>query len=130
MRFQIVRHNGVGSICADVARRHVTFQVRVEERDDPAAGVLRGRLVVAGMGDPRQDGNDVARLIPGLVQEGVPGIRVHLKVMVDPERRECPVEPLRRGLQEPVPGPEAGHDRAGPAQGVCGLLADQAVVDA
>ena len=96
----------IGSICADLARRHVTFQVCVEERDDPAAGILRGRLVVAGTGDPRQDGNDFARLILGRVQEGVPGIRVHLNVMVYPERRECPVEPLRRGLQEPVPGPK------------------------
>ena len=32
-----------GQFCADVAWRHVTFQVRVEEGDDPAAGVLRGR---------------------------------------------------------------------------------------
>lgn len=52
----------IGSICADVARCHVTFQVRVEERDDPAVGVPRGRLVVAGMGDPRQDGLAALRM--------------------------------------------------------------------
>jgi len=61
---------------------------------------------------------------------GPTSIRVHLNVMVNPERRECPVQPLRRGLQEPVPGLEAGHDRAGPVQDVSGVLADQAVIDA
>ncbi len=74
------------------------------------------------MGDPRQDGNDFARLIPGLVQEGVPGIRVDLNVTVNPERRECPVEPLRRGLQEPVPGPEAATIGQAPCRASAAFL--------
>src|ERR1035441_9419803 len=49
---------------------------------------------------------------------------VHLDIVVDPERLQRPAEPPRRRAQEPVPAPEAGHDRAGPAQGVLGVLAD------
>ncbi len=48
----------------------------VEERGDLAAGILRGRLVITGVGDPRQEASDFARLAPGLVQEGLPGVRV------------------------------------------------------
>ena len=48
------------------------FQVRVEEGDDPAAGIVRGWLVIAGVGHPRQKASDRAGLAPGLVQEGVP----------------------------------------------------------
>jgi len=62
------------------------FQVRVEERDDPAAGIVRGRLVVAGVGDPGQEASDFAGLAPGLVQERVPGVGVHLDVVLDPQR--------------------------------------------
>ena len=51
-------------------------------------------------------------------------------VIAGPECPERPVKALRRGPQEPVPGPGAGHDRAGPVQGVFGVVADQAVVDA
>ena len=82
------------------------FQVRVEERDDPAAGILCGRLVIAGVGDPRQDAGGLARLSPGLVQKGVPGVRVHLDVVVDPDRLQRPAEPPRRGPREPVPPPK------------------------
>jgi hypothetical protein len=62
----------------------LTFQVRVEERDDPAAGITRRRLVVAGAGDPGQEAGDFAGLTPGLVQEAVPGVGILLDVVVDP----------------------------------------------
>jgi hypothetical protein len=52
------------------------FQVRVEGRGDLAGGILRGRLVTTGVGDPRQEASDFARLAPGLVREGLPGVRV------------------------------------------------------
>ena len=57
-------------------RRLHLFQVRVEECGDLAAGMLRGRLVIPGVGDPRQEASDFARLAPGLVREGLPGVRV------------------------------------------------------
>ena len=55
--------SGTASACSH-------FQVRVEEHDDPAAGIVRGRLVIPSVGDPRQEASDFARLTPGLVQEG------------------------------------------------------------
>jgi hypothetical protein len=36
--------------------------VCVEERGDLAAGILRGRLMITGVGDPRQEASDFARL--------------------------------------------------------------------
>ena len=34
----------------------LAFQVRVEERDDPAAGIVRGRLVIPGVRQPGHGG--------------------------------------------------------------------------
>jgi hypothetical protein len=36
--------------------------VCVEERGDLAAGILRGWLMITGVGDPRQEASDFARL--------------------------------------------------------------------
>jgi hypothetical protein len=46
----------------------VTYGVGVEERGDPAAGIVRGRLVIARVGYARQDVGDLARLTAGLVR--------------------------------------------------------------
>ena len=66
-------------------RRLLTFHVRVEERDDPAAGIVRGRLVIPGVSQPCQEVSNFARLAPGLMQERVSGFRVHLDVVLDPQ---------------------------------------------
>ena len=52
------------------------LQVRVEEGDDPPAGVPRGRFVVSGVRDLRQGAGNHARLILGLAEERVSRVRV------------------------------------------------------
>ena len=91
--------SGTASACSH-------FQVRVEEHDDPAAGIVRGRLVIPSVGDPRQEASDFTRLTPGLVQEGRTGVRAHLDVMVNPERLQRPAEPAAAPCTMTGPAPE------------------------
>ena len=43
-------------------RRLLSFQVRVEKRDDPAAGIVRGWLVIRGVRQPSREVSNVAWL--------------------------------------------------------------------
>jgi hypothetical protein len=66
------------------------------------------------MGDPRRDGNDFARLIPGLVQEGVPGIRVEDYVAehyLANQRRRVRVACTRGRRRNHAPRPAREHTR-------------------
>ena len=78
------------------------LQVRFEEREDAPTCVAPRFLVVArawrGYSEDRlQDGERERRLVSSsfvVVEEGVPGLRVLLDIVLDPDGRQCPVEAI------------------------------------
>ena len=116
--------------------RVLRLQIRVEEGDDPSAGVLRGCLVISVSGhELAHDSEHRRRLVPGtlvVVEELVSGFGVLLHVVVDPDLREYLLEPFRRTAQHPILAPIASDDGASPLEevGRVGVLRGGAVVDA
>ena len=101
------------------------LQVRFEEREDAPACIARGFLVVARSWreyseDRLQDGERERRLVSGsfvVVEKGVPGLRVLLDIVLDPDCRQCPVEAIGGPPQCTILAAVASHDRASPLSG-------------
>src|SRR3954469_12579410 len=88
-------------------------QVRLEEAQDAAPGVLRRGLVVADAGHP-QDRAAGAEIVP--VEERVARVRVLADVALDARAVEARVERRRGPAQGLVLPAVARHDRAGAVQ--------------
>ena len=88
------------------------LQMLTEEGLDPAPGVSRGCRIRAGVADLHQRAEHQGS-VAGVVQEAVPGRRVHLDVGRDLPLGECRLEPRHVLDAAAVPAAIAGHDRAG-----------------
>jgi hypothetical protein len=102
-------------------------EVFVEEHEDPPPGVLRGRVVVVESRQV-QEWLECPTEVE-TVHEAVPGVRVLLDVVRDPQFHEGVLEPIGASSERAIAAAIARHDRSCAAQPLDGVPRNLAVVD-
>jgi hypothetical protein len=102
-------------------------QVDVEEGEDPPPGVLGGVMVVTRAEERDQLTEDRAGV--ETVEEAVPGVRILLDVVVDPEVVQDSIKPGSPTFQRAILAAVAADHRTGTGEPRTGVPWDLAVVD-